>query len=44
MKVDKGIGTIKIDGREIANQVIYGDGQNYIEVDGGIGSININFE
>lgn len=44
IKVDKGIGSVKIDGTEISNQAIYGNGKNYIEVDGGIGSININFE
>ena len=44
IKADKGIGSIKIDGKEAADDVIYGDGENTIKIDGGIGSINIDFE
>lgn len=43
IKADKGIGTIKIDGIEISNGQINGKGRNYIEIDGGIGNIDINF-
>lgn len=44
IKADKGIGSIKIDGKEIADNVTYGDGENTIKIDGGIGKINIEFE
>ena len=42
IQVDKGIGSIKIDGEEISNSEIFGDGENYIEVNGGIGNIKID--
>lgn len=44
IKTDKGIGSIKIDGKEVADDVTYGDGENNIKIDGGIGSINIEFK
>lgn len=44
IKADKGIGAIKIDGKETTNGEVYGDGENQIDIDGGIGSINIKFE
>jgi len=44
IKADKRIGSIKIDGKEVANGEVYGDGKNYIEIDGGIGSINIYYK
>ena len=43
IKADKGIGSIKINENEISNGQIFGDGENVIEVDGGIGNIDINF-
>lgn len=44
IKTDKGIGAIKIDSKEISNGEVYGDGENYIDIDGGIGSINIYYK
>ena len=44
IKADKGIGAIKIDGKQISNGEIYGDGENEIDIDGGIGSINIYYK
>lgn len=44
IKVDKGIGSIRVDGTEISNGATHGNGENYIDIDGGIGSINIDFE
>ena len=41
---EKGIGNIKIDGKNISNGKVYGDGINTIDVDGGIGSISIDFK
>ena len=43
IKADKGIGSIKIDGKEVADDVTYGDGENTIKIDGGIGEIKIDF-
>ena len=42
--LDKGVGEVVVDGRIIGNDIIYGAGKNYIEIDGGIGSLNITFE
>lgn len=44
IKADKGIGAIKIDGKQISNGEIYGDGENEIDIDGGIGNINIYYK
>ena len=44
IKTDKGIGTIKIDGKEISNNELYGNGSHSIDVDGGIGNIKIEFK
>ena len=43
-KIDKGIGTIKIDSSNISKEGIYGTGKNYIDIDGGIGKIAIDFK
>ncbi|MGN1327355.1 MAG: hypothetical protein ACI4VQ_04720, partial [Clostridia bacterium] len=43
IKADKGLGSIKIDGKELADDVTYGNGKNAIKIDGGIGSIKIDF-
>lgn len=43
IKTDKGIGSVKIDGKEVADSEVYGDGENHIEIDGGIGNIIVNF-
>lgn len=42
IKAQKGIGTIRLDNQITYNNVKYGDGQNNIDIDGGIGSIYIN--
>lgn len=44
IKTDKGIGSVKIDGKEVLDGEIYGDGEKYIEIDGGIGNITVNFK
>lgn len=41
--VDKGIGSLTIDGNEVKDDYTYGDGISKIDVDGGIGNISINF-
>ncbi len=44
IKTSKGIGNINIDGDNILDNYIYGNGKNIIKVDGGIGNINIAFK
>lgn len=44
IKTNKGIGNIKIKGKNISNNETYGNGENYIQIDGGIGNIDIDFE
>ncbi len=41
IKASKGIGSIKLDGQDISGDTKYGTGESYIEIDGGIGSIEI---
>ena len=41
---EKGIGSIKIGGESISNDSTYGEGKNTIRVEGGVGSIHIDFE
>lgn len=41
IRANKGIGSIKIDGNEINNNVEYGNGAIYLKVDGGVGSVDI---
>jgi len=43
IQADKGLGSIKIDGKEISSGDTFGNGDTYIEVDGGIGNIKIDF-
>lgn len=44
VNIDKGIGSIKIDGTEVSTGSWFGSGNNLIEIDGGIGTINVNFD
>lgn len=44
VKASKGIGNINIDGKNISSDAIYGDGNNYIKIDGGIGNIKVEFK
>lgn len=41
--LDKGIGEAKLDGNIINSVNTYGDGPNKLDIDGGIGNIEINF-
>ena len=41
IKVNKGIGSITIDGKETTDGNEYGNGETYIDIDGGVGSIEI---
>ena len=42
--IDKGIGSAKVGGERMKDGAVYGQGNNRIDVDGGIGEINIEFE
>lgn len=44
IKAEKGLGNIRVNNTELSDNQVYGNGFNYIDIDGGIGSININFE
>lgn len=41
IEVDKGISSCKFNGKELKDDTRYGDGKNIIEIDGGIGDIEI---
>ena len=42
-KINKGIGAIDIAGEEMKDGQEWGNGKNYIDIDGGIGEIKIDF-
>jgi len=43
IKANKGIGNFSISGVSVSDGTYYGNGSNFIDVDGGVGEININF-
>ena len=43
IKIKKGVGSVIVDGENMEDNQIIGNGESFIEVDGGIGSINISF-
>lgn len=40
-KIEKGIGKVTLNDVKINSDAVIGDGENYIKIDGGIGSINV---
>lgn len=44
IEAETGIGAVKLDGERLANEAIVGDGENLLKVEGGIGSVKINFD
>lgn len=44
IKLDKGAGGATLDGKSMRDDSVYGSGQNHIDIDGGVGSIDIEFE
>lgn len=42
--VDKGLGSVNIDGKNVKDDENFGNGINKIDIDGGVGSINIDFK
>ena len=43
IELDKGIGEALLDGQKMADDTVYGQGENTLEIDGGVGSMNIRF-
>lgn len=43
IKADKGIGVLTVDGNSIADEGTFGDGENVIDIDAGIGNVKIDF-
>ena len=43
IKVEKGIGDVKINGNDVSDNETIGNGQNYISISGGIGEIYVDF-
>ncbi|MGN0973591.1 MAG: DUF4097 family beta strand repeat-containing protein [Bacilli bacterium] len=41
--LDKGLGSTTIDGKNISDDITYGSGSNKLDINGGVGSIKINF-
>ncbi|MCI8396540.1 MAG: hypothetical protein HFJ52_02385 [Clostridia bacterium] len=41
---EKGIGSLKIDGKEQSGETSQGDSKDIIKIEGGIGSIKVNFK
>lgn len=44
INVEKGLGSIKVDGKNVSDFGSNGDGENEVEIHGGVGSINISFK
>ena len=43
INVSKGLGNVTLDGQKLEMDRVYGTGENYLDVDGGIGEIKIEF-
>ena len=44
IELDKGVGGATLDGQAMSDGSVYGNGQNRIDIDGGVGNIRIQFE
>ena len=42
--LEKGVGKAELDGVKMTDDVVYGDGENSIEIDGGVGEMKIEFD
>ncbi|MGN0447581.1 MAG: DUF4097 family beta strand repeat-containing protein [Acutalibacteraceae bacterium] len=43
IELDKGLGEAKLSGEEMKDDSVYGSGENHIDIDGGVGSLKIDF-
>jgi len=44
ISVTKGLGTVKVDGESLSNEAVVGTGANRVEINGGVGVIDVRFE
>lgn len=44
VKINKGIGSATLDGKSVHDDSYYGNGSNYLLIDGGVGKIDITFK
>ncbi len=44
LEMEKGIGKITVDGKEVTDFGLRGSGQNHIELEGGVGNVNLKFQ
>ena len=44
ISLDKGLGSTVIDNTSVSNSTVYGFGDNSIDIDGGVGGIDIRFD
>jgi len=44
LEIDKGIGNVTVDGVSINSEYRYGHGLNHIDIDGGMGNIDVTFQ
>ena len=43
IEIEKGLGSITVDGESVSDFGTSGNGQNNVEIKGGVGAINLNF-
>lgn len=43
LRINKGIGSVRVDGQSLGDGGAYGSGNNEIEIDSGVGSVRVNF-
>ena len=44
INVSKGLGNVTLDGQKLETDRVYGTGENYLDIDGGVGEIKIEFK
>lgn len=44
VRVEKGLGSVKIDGKDVSDGEVFGNGANRINVEGGVGSVDISYK
>lgn len=44
IRINKGLGSVKLDGENMKENTFYGNGANRLELDGGVGDVSIRFE
>ena len=44
VEIEKGLGNIRVDGEIVSQYVSYGSGHNSVDIEGGVGEINLSFQ